>query len=154
VGRPKRLFPNAAGSGRPVLAFFLFSASVPAAIRNPGIATRLPRQALHSHLRLVSVFPLLFLFYFIFFAPFLQPSPRSTVVWETDRFDSTGHVIASETEEVIFRILGTSDRGMICCMICLRELEDAHDTNEAARAPAAGELQALAHFVFIRVILS
>ncbi len=97
--------------------------------------------------------PLLF-FYFILY--FLHPfcSPRRVVVWETDRFDSTGHIIASETEEVIFRILGTSDRGMICCMICLRGLEDAHDLNEAARAPAAGELQALAHFVFIRVILS
>jgi hypothetical protein len=133
---------------RPPSPRFFFSSRLLFLLRSE---TRVSRRAYHDRhsiptCALFRCSPLVF----YFLHPFCSPSPRRVVVWETDRFDSTGHIIASEFEEDIFRILGTSDRGMIC----LRGLEDAHDPTRRRGRLLLGELQALAHFVFIRVILS
>jgi hypothetical protein len=93
--------------------FFLVSASVPAAIKTGYIATRLLLgQALHFHPRLVWVPSF---FSFLFFFPTLVTGSSRTFGELIILFYlfPIGHIIASETEEDIFRILGTSDHSMI-----------------------------------------
>lgn len=101
---PRRLLPYAAGSGRPVFAFsplllpgFLFllrskPSIVPRALT--GIAIAFPQ--LHSVFCVSTCF-------------FLTMGHRLRVLGNTYlNFISIGHIIASETEEDIFRALGMS----------------------------------------------
>jgi hypothetical protein len=96
---PERLFPYAAGSGRPPIFFLLsFSASVPAAIRTGVLRPRLLEQALHPPSCALSFCP----FFFQHWHPL-------RVVGTLIKLFLAGHIIASETEEDIFQILGGSD---------------------------------------------
>src|SRR6266849_5771340 len=111
VRGPRRLLPYAAGSGPPVLAFFLLL--LPGFLfllrSKPSIV---PRARLLAHCS-VFVFP-----------------PVSSSLWAPSpctwkylfHFISIGHIIASETEEEIFRALGTSHHYIcIFLVICERE---------------------------------
>jgi hypothetical protein len=139
---PRWHLPFVASSGRPVLAFFPLSSCFLFLLRSkPGIVPRLLEQALH---------PVFLLF---FPSSLWAPSPPRT--WKPDFILlSIGHIIASETEEDIFRILGTSIH--CSCLFCdMRGMRPGGVARFplGAQAPDAQEWAALAHFVSIRVML-
>jgi hypothetical protein len=105
VRGPRRLVPYAAGSGRPVLAFPPSFACllVPAAVK-AGCCAASAYLALSSPVFVSSLVS----FY----------RHRLRVLGNTDlNFISIGHIIASETEEEIFRKLGSSHH-YICIFLC------------------------------------
>lgn len=112
--RPRRLLPYAAGSGRPVLAFsplllpgFLFLLR-----SKPGIVPRALTGIAIAFPQLHSVFSTCF---------FLIMGHRLRVLGNTYlNFISIGHIIASETEEDIFRALGMSHH-YICIFLVICE---------------------------------
>ncbi len=112
VRGPRWLFPYSAGSGRPVLAFF-------SAFFSPLwlLVPCCDQSRVLCRTRTGTAFPVLCSTTFSFF----PLGHHLRVVGKTDfHLISIGHIIASETEEEIFRILGTSYR-YICIFLVICE---------------------------------